>query len=403
MKNLIFFFTLFSSLNLEITMFAQAKIEINGIVVSSEGAIQGARVDFYDLGNQLLENSITGTNGKFKSEKGITIGQKIKVRVSKTGYETLEKEYSVTNTGDAGRFLLQLKKLFISGFVKDSITQDPLQDAQIFFYDDQSRLIQLKSTSSMGYFDFETNFIYGQRIIVKVYKKGYLNKEQTLTITSDGVNRLDFLLPDVNSTGLKAFIRIKDKKTGKALGGALVQYLDVRKRTYVDTIVSVKGEVELKLYQKPGTILDLRISKPNYRTIKDQKILSEDPLLNVYEYALKSNQRFTLGSGLLIGGSACALVSVGMYISSNSKYESYKDFYNENRDDDYNKAKTHRTIAGVTAGVATGAFIGYVIYKIKQKKKEHALEQNTRIDFSVPSFYSYASGNTPLIGLTYHF
>jgi hypothetical protein len=140
----------------------------------------------------------------------------------------------------------------------------------------------------MGYYDVETN-LYGQRITVKVYKKGYLDKEQTLTITSEGPNKLDFLLPDINSIALKAFIQIKDKKTGKALGGATIRYFDIRKGTYIDTLVPSKGEVELKLYQKPGTILNLRISKPNYSTIEDQKILSEDPHLNVYEYALKSN------------------------------------------------------------------------------------------------------------------
>ena len=62
--------------------------------------------------------------------------------------------------------MLRHKVLAISGSVKDSISEMPVAGVEIFFYD-ESKLIQSKSTNSMGYFDLETDFTYGQKITVR--------------------------------------------------------------------------------------------------------------------------------------------------------------------------------------------------------------------------------------------
>lgn len=384
---------------------------ITGIVKSPDGVVQSARVDLFDEKNNLLDNGITGPDGKFKSEKKMKIGKTIKIKISKAGYEVYEIEYEIDNTGYAGQFLLQLKKLVVTGTIRDSTTEEALKDAEIYFYDQAGRLIQAKSTNSLGYFEIITDFIYGQKITVKAYKKGYFDKEQTLTITSDDRNAMqDILLPDIVSRGLRAFIRIKDKKSGRPLDGVSIQYLNQRKKANVDTVLSSKGEIELTIYQKPGSILVFTISRPGYVNISAQRTLSEEPRENRFEYEMERDTRSALGPVLLIGGGASAAVSGVMYFSSQSIYKNYKIYSNytdaKTRNDDLTKAQQKRNIAVATAGIAAGAFIIYVLYRVSKKHQEKiAIQNKTHIGFIQPASINatYAIGNTPIIGIAYRF
>jgi hypothetical protein len=407
MKNLILLLAIFLTGGLHISLFGQTTIEITGTIKSPQGVIQGARIDFLDPADEFLGNSITGPNGKFKSENKMLIGKTIKIKVSKSGFETLERNYKIDRNGSAGEFMLDPKNIAVSGFIKDSLTDQPLPGVEIFFYD-QSKLIQAKSnTNSMGYFDLETNFIYGQVITIRVSKKGYYDKEQNQILTSEGMNKLqEIQLPDLSSRGLRAFIRIKDKKTGKPLAGGTVRYLDTKKSTYKDTSLSSMGEVELKLYQRPGTKLDLEIRKPNFRTIQSKPTLSEEPINNVFNYELERDRRSALSRVLLMGSGVAALAGGAFYLSSKKKYNSYKSFDNTNRESDYKSAQHKLNIAVGAAGIATGALIGFVITKINEKNKEKALDRKKPVislhRFS-PLDNRYASNNPALIGISYSF
>lgn len=408
MKTLITLCSLFLTIALPVILRAQTTT-IVGIVKSPDGAVQGARVDFFD-GKTLLDNSITGPTGSFKSERKLKIGKNIKIKISKPGYETFEIDYEIDSTGDAGQFLLQFKKLVITGTIRDSTTEEALPDAQIYF-NKNGILIQARSTNSMGYFEIETDFVYGQKFTVKAFKKGYFDKEQTLTITSDGMNTMqDIMLPDIASRGLRAFIRVKDKKSGKSLEGVSVKYMDPRKKTYIDTLLSSKGEIELRLYQKPGTILDFTISRPGYVSISAQRTLSVEPRENVFPYEMERDRKSALGPVLLIGAGASAAVAVSMYISSQSIYKDYKNYYNYTdktaRDNDLDKGQQKQNIAYVAAGVAAGAMIIYVLYRISEKNKvKKAIQKKTQIGFIKPSPLNtaYATVSTPIIGITYNF
>lgn len=407
MKKIIVLLTLLISIGLQISLKGQTAIEIRGTIKSSQGALSAADITFLDLDDVFQGNCVSGPDGRFKSQYKLQVGKTIRIKISKTGYEPYERTFKIDKTGNAGEFMLQRKILTISGFVKDSITEMALQGAEIFFYNEEGKLIQSRSVNSLGYFDLETSFTYGQKITVRISKIGYHDKEQTLTFTSDGRNILqDILLPQLGDRGLRAFIRIKDKKKGKPLGGVNVHYFDKKKSSYMDTVVSIKGEIELKLYQRPGTTFDLQISKPNYRTIHAKPTLSEDPLINVFTYELEKDRRSALGPVLLIGGGTAALVSGGMYLSSNSKYDSYKDFSNADRESDYTSAQSKRNIAMVTGGVAAAAIVTYIIYRINQKNKEKDLEQKKiRTGFKkfLPLKHSYAAANTAMVGIAFRF
>jgi hypothetical protein len=330
------------------------------------------------LKEAFLTNATTGSTGTFRSEKKLPVGKMIKIRVSMYGYENLEKQIKIEKTGDIGEFLLQNKKLAISGYVKDSITELPLQSVEVSFLE-QSRRIQSGITNSKGYFDIETDFVYGQKITVRVSKKDYFEKEQTLTVTSEGHNILqDIYLPEVSARGLRAFINIIDKKTRKPLAGGNVRYLDTRQSTYKDTTLSANGKVELKLYQRPGTLLDLEISRPRYRTIKEKRTLSEAAIDNEFRYEMERERRSALGPVLLIGSGVSALAGGGMYLMSKKNYDSYKPFDNPNRETDFKNAQDQLNIAVIAGGVAAGALIGYIITRIDHRNKEKKIERKNR-------------------------
>jgi len=402
----VFFLLFLLNTGLHLTLPGQTSVEVSGIIKSSQGALQGAEVAFFDINDEFQGNCISGPDGKFKSQNKMPVGKTIKIKVIRSGYETYERMYRIDRIGNAGEFMIQRKILTISGFIKDSISELPLPGVEIFFYD-ESKLIQSKSTNSLGYFDLETPFTYGQRITVKAFKQGYYDKEQTLTFTSEGRNTLqDILLPQFGDRGLKAYIRIKDEKRGKALGGVSIHYFDSRKSLFKDTLTSSGGEqLELKLNQRPGTTLDLEIRKTNYRTIKDRPTLSEDPLKNVFEYRLIRDRRSTLGPLLLIGSGASVLLSGGLYLSSNSKYDSYKDFANVNRESDYTSAQNNRNMSAVTAAVAAGALVTFIIYRMNQKKKENALgDEGKRVAFNLLALSNQTeTGNKHGFSFTYQF
>lgn len=387
-------------------LYAQVFTEITGTIKSPQGAMQGAEITFLNLNEEFEGNCISGPDGRFKSQSKFQLGRTVKIKVSASGYETAEKTLKVDSTGNAGEFMLQRKKLTVSGFVRDSISEVVVEGAEIFFYDDAT-LIQKKSTNSQGYFVFETNFSYGQRITIRVSKMGFYDKEQTLTFTSEGRNTLpDILLPQIGDRGLRAFIKVVDKKRGKPMAGVTVRYLDRKRSSYIDTVTTQTGQVELKLYQRPGTLLDLEIIKPNYRTIRAKPTLNEQPDNNKHEYEMERDRRSALGPVLLIGAGVAGLTSGGMFVSSNSSYDSYKDFSNPNRESDYTTAQNKRKVAVAAAAVAGGAMAGYLIYKITQKNKEKDLEQK-RIRVGMTHFeqpaLAYTKKYTPLVALVFAF
>jgi len=406
MKKKIALFTLFCILT-EMTLYSQT--QISGSVRSAEGALQNVTVEFYDLsGNPLDRSTITDPYGKFKSEKKIAIGSTIKIKLHKDGYQTMEKEYKVDETGDAGEIPMSLAKLAISGVVKDSVTGEPLQGVEISFYE-ASRRIQLKyPTNREGYFDLETDFKLGDIIRIHLFKDGYFDKEFIHTLTHSDMNILPTIpLANLNTGGLIAIIRITDK-AGNPIGGATLRYWDERKRQNVDTIVPANGELLLKIYQQAGTPLDLTVIKPNHRTNSVTWNLSTRTRENRIEVKLERTHK-ALGTTLLVGGGAFCLVAGGMYLSSQSTYNDYKNFSNytntKDRDADYDKAQQKLDIAVGAACVAGAALIGYIIYKIDQKNKEKKIQRGktqTGFNHFSPFIHSYATGNTSF-GIVYQF
>lgn len=277
-------YSMITAFCLQAHVYGQTAGQISGTIKSKQGVIQGAQVEFYDLSNEFQGNCISGTNGKFTAEKKINLNRTLQVKINATGYKPLVKNLKVQTNGDAGEFMLERQDLIITGFVRDSVTEQALPGSEIFFYNEQGKLIQARSTNGLGYYEVETEFTYGQKITLRVTKKGYSDdKEQTLTFTSEGINKLsDILLPAAGDRGLRAFIRVRDKNSGKPLEGGTVRYFDKKLSSFVDAPIPANGELELRLFQRAGTALDIQVIKSKYRTVTLKAILSDEPLNNVF-------------------------------------------------------------------------------------------------------------------------
>src|SRR6185295_2326470 len=134
----------------QLSIYGQSTVEIIGIVKSQQGALQGAEVTFLTVNDEFQGNCISGPDGKFKSQYKIQIGKTIKIKITASAYTTYEKTFTVERSGNAGEFMLKRKTLTLSRFVRDSVTEAPLEAAEVFFYD-ESKLIQSKSTNNLGY------------------------------------------------------------------------------------------------------------------------------------------------------------------------------------------------------------------------------------------------------------
>ena len=386
---------------------AQSTVQVSGVVKAQGGVIQQAEVEFYTLNDDFQGNSVTCTNGRFKSDNKMAVGRKIRVRVMAGTYKTLQKDITVPANGDLGEFRLERSALVISGFVRDSVSGAALPAVEIAFYDEKGKLIKAKfNTDSRGYFDLETDFVFGQKITVRFFKKGYYDdKEYSQTFSRDGRTSLpDILLPELGARGLRAFIRIRNRSTDKALGGANVHFFDVKKSRYFDSIVPSSGDLELKLYQRPGTLLDMKITRPNYFDITANENLSEDPQRNQFSYQMEKLTHSHLAPILLIGTGAAALTGGGMYYASTKQYNKYKDFANAKRENDLKGAELKRTISAAAGGVAAAALVGYIITRMHEKKVEKQLERSRpqRTGF-VPLAPEKGSAGIASIGIAYSF
>lgn len=381
------------------SLFAQTEVAISGTVKSSQGPLlEGATISFYSSEDQSLGNNCTtDREGRFKSEKIFKIGQTVVLKISKPGFAAKSLRHITENLNGISKTddINLDPKTVITGFVIDSVSTETIQGAVVSFYDKDNKLIQSRSTNSEGYFNFETDFTYGEIIRIRVSNLNYFPREQTLRIVKPERedNRMSFRIPKISDSGMKVVIRVTDSKKNKALPGVKLSYFDGR--AYRDTIVSASGETQLKnIFQQPGTRLDLRLRKPGYREISAKPTLAVD--LNYFEYRMEKERAFPVCKCLLGGGISLGVFSGAMFLASKSAYKAYKPFTNPQRDQDYDKANLRLRISAVSGGAAILALAGWQLCKHRERKKEKASGTTQ------PIGYIDASGNTQF-GVVYYF
>jgi hypothetical protein len=399
MKHSIGLLTFIICLLWSIVLDGQTAVEITGTVRS--GSPAKVEISFWTTNGHFLTTCISGPDGKFRSGRTFKVGDTINFKLEKRGYEPLESARIANGTGDVGEFLMNLKKIAIYGSVRDSINKSPVEKAEISIVE-ESKFVVSGSTNSKGDFDVVTAHEYGDAVTIRVFKDGYYIKEETHPLTKDG-RMPDMLLPRINDRAIKVSINVRDKKSDQLLGGVKVKYYDNRRSKFVDTVSSSDGELQLIIFQAPRTDLRLTLSKSNYNTTIAVPTIYEDHARNIVDCKLERKKRSVIGPVLITGAGISALFAGAMYLSSNQKYNSYKDFSNPDRENDYNAAQSRRNLAVIGAAVATGTLVTYFIYKINHRNKERIKEDSkqtvfNRVSLSAPS---YSVGNLSGIGIIY--
>lgn len=351
----------------------QSKNAITIAVKSTQGqSIPGATITIHSQQDELLKTGVTEVDGRFKTEKLFKTDQTITLKVSKPGFSEKEITHRVRNqNGSANVVEIQLApRTTITGFVSDSVTLEPVQGAEVSFFDVSGKLIQSRSTNLEGYFEFETDFTFGEIIKVRVSKMYYFPREKTLRIVKPEreENRVDIRIPKVEDTGIKVAVRVFDRKNGKVMTGGKLRYPERGKPKEV--LVPANGEVNLNIFQQPGTRLNLRIQKPKYKEIAANPALALDG--NNFDYWLEREYRFPVCACIFGGGVVSGLFSGGLYLSSRKAYKAYRDVNNDDPETDYDKANKRLKASVVTGGLAAVLIGGGFLCRHIQKKRDNA-------------------------------
>jgi len=383
----------------------QSLISIEGIIRSDQGvAIPAVTVSFLDVNGQLVgAPAVSDVNGKYKSEKQFKKGETITAVAQKKGFSEGRAVQAIGNvpTGAINIPFTLKTVITISGFVTDSITpSDQLSDVDISFYDRDTRLISRVTTNQQGYYDFDADgFMFGDVIKVRAEKKGYCSKDATLPIGRNE-NRLDIRLAKPEDRGIRVNIRVYGKKR-KPLEGAIISYQDRRNRiTMPGTPAS--GEVSPLIYQKSGTLLDLRVLKGHYREgVKKHTLI--DPAIGANNVEIFMERAGSPCPCFLYGGLAAAGAGTFMYIKAFQSHDAYTDYKNLDRESDNSRSNKQLRTGHITMGVAALAITGFVI--CKSKEKQHAKDEDRRRTHSslVPLLQKDTYSRSTQFGIAFQF
>lgn len=352
---------------------------IRGTVKSDEGfLLKDAMITVYDQSNpdKVIFNKPTDEKGAFESEKLFKKGQKLIISVSKPGFAEGTEEIEIKSREFETVHFVVDRRLFISGYVVDSVTRQPIQGADVFFFNrNDGRAIKTVKTNQSGYYDFDAPFTPGEVIRVRIEKNpDYAPVEKTLSIIKHEIAppRLDFDFPKWEDRGLKIDFRIKNKKF-KPIETAEIRWIDGRGQEQ-KKYTSVAGEalVTIRGY-KPGTKIDFRVNKPGYR----EELFFHNMATQI-EFKEVTLEKLNSCQCWLYAAIGLAAVSATGFVTGEISYKKHKEIKNLDFQDDYDQAKLKRRIGRVAGGLAIGAFTGWLICKSQEKKKNMKIEQKRK-------------------------
>lgn len=369
-------------------------LKIKGVVKSDQGAyLDGVTVSFFDQSGNQRGVAVSSINGKYESEPLFRSNETITVTAKRPDYSEESKTVQVRSAVVVADFVLETRTV-ISGFVLDEVTLDPVPDAEVSFFDRDSRLITTRTTNQSGYYDFDNPFTLGEIVRVRMEKKDYRPGEETIIIAK-GINRLDFKLLKKIDEGIKVIVRVYDRKGDKALEGVSISY---QNRGARETQTAPNGETQFRINQRGGFDLPMRINKPGFREMQVTHRLREDEDNYVNINLLKAK---TICPCFLYGAIGLAAVSGGSYWLSRKPYNDYKDFKNLDRQADYDTANRYVRIGTVTAGAAGAALAGWLICRGVEKKRIREMSKGRRRIGLSP--FVPADGAGYQFGLAYRF
>lgn len=176
----------------------------------------------------------------------------------------------------------------LTGTVRDSRQGEKIEGAKVTLYDQNNKLMQEFITGSDGVYSFKVNC--GQKYSVRVERKMYPVKENTILISAVLDNKLDFTLEKVNIAGIE-MPELKTIKVGTDLAKTLnisMIYFDLGKWNITDA-----AEIELKkilavMQEYPQMKIDIRSHTDSRSSAKSNLILSDKRAKSIVSWLVKN-------------------------------------------------------------------------------------------------------------------
>lgn len=176
----------------------------------------------------------------------------------------------------------------LTGTVRDSRQDEKIEGAKVTLYDQNNKLMQEFITGIDGVYSFKVNC--GQKYSVRVERKMYPVKENTILISAVLDNKLDFTLEKVNIAGIE-MPELKTIKVGTDLAKTLnisMIYFDLGKWNITDA-----AEIELKkilavMQEYPQMKIDIRSHTDSRSSAKSNLILSDKRAKSIVSWLVKN-------------------------------------------------------------------------------------------------------------------
>ncbi|TDX09938.1 WD40 repeat protein [Flavobacterium sp. S87F.05.LMB.W.Kidney.N] len=176
----------------------------------------------------------------------------------------------------------------LTGTVRDSRQGEKIEGAKVTLYDQNNKLMQEFITGIDGVYSFKVNC--GQKYSVRVERKMYPVKENTILISAVLDNKLDFTLEKVNIAGIE-MPELKTIKVGTDLAKTLnisMIYFDLGKWNITDA-----AEIELKkilavMQEYPQMKIDIRSHTDSRSSAKSNLILSDKRAKSIVSWLVKN-------------------------------------------------------------------------------------------------------------------
>ena len=272
----------------------------------------------------------------------------------------------------------------VSGMVVDAYSLETIDGVEVAFVNESNQSVFVEPTNLSGEFEIKTRLQPGDKIQIHFSKEGYRRGFIEKVIERSGLNlkiNLEPKTPGEVDGDIRIAGHVKDLKgDNAAIEGAQVWFINEYNRKIPVRASDKSGYFEINTNLKPGDDVEIFVENPNgHKTTKAKFSIKNETANNRIDIFLRP-KGFIPNSTYFLGGGG-VLLTTGLLtkLGSNSAYDKHKDFDNENRQADFDKANKLNKVSILTAtpGLILAGIGAYTA--LTGNKKLYTIAENSRV------------------------
>lgn len=161
----------------------------------------------------------------------------------------------------------------ISGTILDNGTGQPIEGADVFYYDEKGHFLKGSGTDGRGMFEFGTTIEPGKDIKIMINKHGeYTYTPPLKTVGKEGTNFGNIFLTKGPLGALKVNGYVKRRWSNKGIPNTIVSVND-QDNNRIPTLTNPDGFYEFLTRIQPGERIEFHVYKAGYKTKEKTYIL----------------------------------------------------------------------------------------------------------------------------------